>query len=56
VSQSRAELSIIVPAFREGRGLVQAIGQIRASALQATDNIEVIVVDDSSDDDTWTHS
>ena len=55
MSQSRAELSIIVPAFREGRGLVPAIGQIRASALQATDNIEVIVVDDGSDDDTWTH-
>ena len=55
MSRSRAELSIIVPAFREGRGLVPAIGQIRANALLATDSIEVIVVDDGSDDDTWTH-
>jgi glycosyltransferase involved in cell wall biosynthesis len=55
VSEIRAELSIIVPAYREGPSLVPAIEQIRASALQATDRIEVIVVDDGSDDDTWIH-
>jgi glycosyltransferase involved in cell wall biosynthesis len=49
----KVELSIIVPAFREGLNLTMAIGQIRSCALMATRSIEVIVVDDGSDDDTW---
>ncbi len=48
------ELSIIVPAFREGPDLSMAIGQIRACALTATSSIEIIIVDDGSDDTTWT--
>lgn len=47
------ELSIIVPAFREGPGLKQAIEQIRSNALSATESIEIIIVDDGSDDGTW---
>lgn len=47
------ELSIIVPAFREAPNLTMAIGQIRSCALTVTRSIEVIVVDDGSDDETW---
>lgn len=43
------ELSIIVPAFREGPDLSMAIGQIRACALTATSSIEIIIVDDGSE-------
>ncbi len=53
MSPEPIELSIIVPAFREGRSLVTAIEQIRSSALSVTASIEIIVVDDGSDDDTW---
>src|ERR1044072_5450237 len=52
-SGHRLELSIVVPAFREGLSLAIAIEQIRSCALMATPSIEVIVVDDGSDDDTW---
>jgi glycosyltransferase involved in cell wall biosynthesis len=55
MSTGPIELSIIVPAFREGGSLVFGVEQIRSSTLSATTSCEIIVVDDGSDDDTWRH-
>ena len=47
------ELSIIVPVFREGAALFKAVPRIAACAQLATDSFELLLVDDGSDDDTW---
>jgi putative flippase GtrA len=46
-------LSVIVPAFNEGRRIEETIGGIRAALAEVMGNeLEIVVVDDGSDDDT----
>ncbi len=47
------DLSIVIPAFREGSHLSESLAKI-ADVLRRNDlDFELIVVDDGSDDDTW---
>ena len=46
------ELSIVIPAFNESSGLPRALDTIKAIAAKASDNYEIIVVDDGSTDGT----
>ena len=46
------ELSIVIPAFNESSGLPRALDTIKTIAAKASDNYEIIVVDDGSTDDT----
>jgi glycosyltransferase involved in cell wall biosynthesis len=52
-SPSSPELSIVVPAYCEGSTLERAIPRVLACARQATSNVEIVVVDDGSNDNTW---
>ena len=45
-----AELSVIMPAYNAAKTLSTALGSVLA---QSWDNLEVLVVDDASTDDTW---
>lgn len=47
-------LTVIIPAYNEGPMVMQAIGSVAAARYPA-DRLEIIVVDDGSRDDTWTH-
>lgn len=47
-------ISVIIPAFNEGAPVRQAILSVAASRYPAG-AIEIIVVDDGSTDDTWSH-
>jgi glycosyltransferase involved in cell wall biosynthesis len=47
-------LSLVVPAYQEGEGLLAGLRDIRASAQQTGLTFELIVVDDGSTDETWT--
>jgi uncharacterized membrane protein/putative flippase GtrA len=50
-------LSVVVPAFNEGNRIAGTIGGIRAALADAVGNgLEIIVVDDGSDDDTAEHA
>lgn len=51
----RCELSVIVPVYREGAALFKAIPHIVACTQLATDNFELLLVDDGSDDETWNY-
>lgn len=46
------EISIVIPAYREGAGLADNLSVI-ARAARPCGAIEIIVVDDGSPDDTW---
>ena len=46
-----AKLSVIMPAYNAAKTLSTALGSVLA---QSWDNLEVLVVDDASTDDTWT--
>jgi dolichyl-phosphate beta-glucosyltransferase len=47
-------LSVVVPAFREGDRIADSIRRIRSdlAELQGSGDLEIVVVDDGSDDDT----
>jgi hyaluronan synthase len=45
-------LTVIIPAYNEGRMVLQAIESV-AAADYPRDRLEIIVVDDGSKDDTW---
>ncbi|MFQ5430211.1 MAG: glycosyltransferase [Phycisphaerae bacterium] len=47
-------VTVVVPAYNEG-ALVRSTLHHLASADYPSDRIEIIVVDDGSDDDTWSH-
>ena len=46
-------ISLIVPAYQEGRLIASSLREIRARAREAGEPFELIVVDDGSTDDTW---
>jgi hyaluronan synthase len=47
-------LTVIIPAYNEGPMVAQSIDSV-ASARYPRDKLEILVVDDGSTDDTWTH-
>jgi glycosyltransferase involved in cell wall biosynthesis len=47
------EISIVVPAYREGPQLAENLRQIVYAARSACNSLELIVVDDGSPDQTW---
>lgn len=47
-------MTVIIPAYNEGGMVVKAIDSV-ATAHYDPDRLEIIVVDDGSTDDTWTH-
>ena len=47
----RASLAVIVPTFREAANLPELIGRLRAVREQSGIQLELIIVDDASDDD-----
>lgn len=54
-SQSRREpltLSCVVPAFNEGDGLEPFLNELHETALKLCPNVQLILVDDGSDDET----
>lgn len=50
---TRPELSIVVPAYREGPALADNLTAIIRNAKSASASMELIAVDDGSPDDTW---
>ena len=48
------ELSVIVPVFREGESLTHAVDRIVKCIELATRNFELLLIDDGSEDVTWT--
>jgi glycosyltransferase involved in cell wall biosynthesis len=53
VTPNACELSVIVPAFQEGRHLQQSLLTIGKHVAGITPDYEIIVVDDGSSDNTW---
>ncbi|MFM2035712.1 MAG: hypothetical protein RL459_977 [Pseudomonadota bacterium] len=51
-SECRPSLSCVMPAYNEARNLVRVVPEVLAAMAQLSDNIELIVVDDGSRDDT----
>ena len=51
-------LSVVVPAYREGAGVARTVEQLRLALAEVADSggLEVVVVDDGSDDDTAEHA
>jgi hyaluronan synthase len=47
-------LTVIIPAYNEGAMVEKAIESVAASDYPA-DLLEIICIDDGSQDDTWTH-
>jgi len=47
-------LSVIIPAYNEGRGVADSIESV-AMAKYPEGRLEIVVIDDGSLDDTWTH-
>ena len=52
-SPSAPSISVIVPAYQEGRSLAESVATIRDHAANTALTFELIVVDDGSTDDTW---
>jgi glycosyltransferase involved in cell wall biosynthesis len=52
-STSSPEISIVVPAYCEGDTLGRSVPRILACARLATSSVEITVVDDGSNDNTW---
>ncbi len=52
--QELPRVSVIVPAYNEGAA-VQAAIRSAAASRYPSDRLEIIVVDDGSEDDTWRH-
>jgi dolichyl-phosphate beta-glucosyltransferase len=51
-------LSVVVPAFREGARVARTVEQLRLALAEVADagGLEVVIVDDGSDDDTAEHA
>jgi glycosyltransferase involved in cell wall biosynthesis len=49
----QCDLSVVVPAFREGRLIAHALETIAGHCRTITSNFEIVLVDDGSPDDTW---
>ncbi len=47
-------LTVIIPAYNEGAMVAHSIDSVAAARYPA-DRLEILVVDDGSQDDTWTH-
>lgn len=47
-------VSVVVPVYRDGTRAIEAVQAIAAQVLPVSTNIEIILVDDGSDDDTPT--
>lgn len=47
------EVSVVIPVYREAAGLPEVLGACRESLDSAGGAFEIIVIDDGSDDDTW---
>ena len=52
--QSAPTMTVVIPAYNEGAMVAQSIHSA-ALARYPRDRLEIIVVDDGSTDDTWTH-
>lgn len=53
VAPGSRRMTVVIPAFSEGRRIAATLGEVRAALAElGTDDLEVIVVDDGSDDDT----
>ncbi|MBN2530961.1 MAG: glycosyltransferase family 2 protein [Deltaproteobacteria bacterium] len=50
----RPEFSVVMPVFNEGELIVRTVEQL-IDALKNESRYEVVLVDDGSKDDTWTH-
>ena len=50
----RPDLSVVVPSFNEAESLPELADQIRQSLDSAGLSFEVWIVDDGSDDESWT--
>jgi putative flippase GtrA len=51
-------LSVVVPAYREGARVARTVEQLRLALAEVADSggLEIVVVDDGSDDDTAAHA
>jgi hyaluronan synthase len=52
--ESAPSMTVIIPAYNEGAMVANAIDSV-AAAHYPRDRLEIIVVDDGSTDDTWSH-
>jgi polyisoprenyl-phosphate glycosyltransferase len=48
-----SHLSVVVPVFNEGPIIVELVKRVKTSVKLITDDFEIILVDDGSEDDTW---
>jgi len=53
VSLQTPRLSIVVPAYQEADGIGASLREIHARALQTGLDVQIVVVDDGSTDETW---
>ena len=48
-----AHLSVVVPVFNEGSIIVELVKRVKTNLKLITDDFEIILVDDGSEDETW---
>ena len=53
LKQKQLKISFVVPVLNEGENISSFIEQAHAFALKYTSSIEIIIIDDGSDDDTF---
>ena len=46
-------LSVVVPVFNEGSTIVELVKRVKTNVKLVTDDFEIILVDDGSEDETW---
>ena len=47
------KLSIVIPVFNEGSLIIELIKRVKINAEQITQDYEIVLVDDGSNDTTW---
>lgn len=52
-NQFMTQLSIVVPVFNEGSIIVELVKRVKTNVRLITDDFEIILVDDGSQDETW---
>lgn len=52
-NQFMTHLSIVVPVFNEGSIIVELVKRVKTNVRLITDDFEIILVDDGSQDETW---
>ena len=52
-NQFMTHLSVVVPVFNEGSIIVELVKRVKNNVRSITDDFEIILVDDGSQDETW---